>query len=108
VKIEERDALIALYDSKKVKPDSKLSHNLMRDAVQSGRLWIVKYLVGLGTPTRNLPCYGNYKWNFDSLQLTDILKKPHVRIDWKKSDCDEEIIAGRQNVQDYLVENDLI
>lgn len=74
--IYKRDMLIAVYQQKLVDPNSKLSHNLMRNACASGVLWIVKFLISQGCPTKNLPAYGAWKWSSDSLQLSDILKEP--------------------------------
>jgi len=80
-----RCLLIKLYEKRFVEFDSKLSHNLMRGAVRAGCLWLVKFLVDGGCPTRNLPVYNTSKTtslhfvtgrpivDIDAMQLKDIL-----------------------------------
>lgn len=103
-----KNLLIELYERDIVNPDSKLSHNLMRCAVKNGILWIVKYLVEKGCPTKILPAYGKYEWMTESQQLKGILneeiKDPHG---FGKQWIDNRKKA-RENVFEYLIHNSFI
>jgi hypothetical protein len=106
----EHDRLIAIYEIGLAKIDSKFSHNLMRNAVDSGRLWLVKFLVSKGVTTKNIPVYGQkYKWEFEALQLSDILKQDYRFKSWTHSpEYVAKKQAARKIIQDYLMENNLI
>ena len=47
----------------------------MRNAVENGVLWITKFLIDKGCPTKNLPSYGQWKHELESRQLIEILKE---------------------------------
>jgi hypothetical protein len=68
-----RDLLIALYERKLADPNSRFSHNLLRNAVKSGCLWLTKFLIEQGVPTRKIPTYNTSPWNIQSQQLYEIL-----------------------------------
>lgn len=100
--------LIELYERKIVDSDSKLSHNLARNAAEFGRLWIIKFLIERGCQVKNLPVYSNDHWKLESKQLIDILKedvKDHngFGTDW---------VLKRKNdkfkVLEYLLRNNFI
>ena len=100
--------LIELYERKIVDPDGKLSHNLMRDAVENGVLWIVKLLVEKGCRTRDLPAYGSWPWSQESLQLTDILKDDMKNYCSYPQEYMDKKNSARNKVCEYLLNNYLI
>lgn len=89
----------ALYEKGIVPMDSKLTHNLLRNAVDLGVLWIVKFLIDRGCKVKDLPCYAAYEWQLESMQLIDILHKKAT---------DNTKTMAKKNVHDYLVRNNLI
>ncbi|AKI79778.1 hypothetical protein QJ850_gp921 [Acanthamoeba polyphaga mimivirus] len=97
IEIMRRDLLLEVYKRQLVDIDSKLSHNLMRNAVNSGRLWIVKFLIASGCSTKNLPEYGQWDWDLESLQLKDILERKLTNRS-----------GFPKNVYDYLIEGNYI
>jgi len=100
-----RDTLIALYDTKIAKPNSKFSHNLMRHAVDNGVLWLVKFLIKHGVPTRNLPSYGIFKHELESKQLRAILKATTTKNSDSGKKWHNEKEARCKIVQKYLIKN---
>ncbi len=67
--VVKRDTLIQLYERGIVEANSEFSHNLMREAADYGRLWLVKFLIEKGCPTKNLPKYGACNHLLESRQL---------------------------------------
>lgn len=98
--IFERDMLIQLYERGIVDPNSDITYALIRDAVENGVLWIVKFLIEKGCQVRNLPPSGNGK-----KQLHEILTEP-VRDDlgFGKEWVAEQTEA-RINLLNYLIDN---
>lgn len=77
-----RQSLIEVYNRKLTTPDSKLSHELIREAADAGCLWIVKFLIDQGASVKDLPNYSRDQWD-DSIHtkqlreiLTDTVKNP--------------------------------
>lgn len=116
-----RDKLLAIYERGIAEPNSKFSHNLMREAVKCGILWLVKFLISKGVPTKNIPPYGSPIRNIlgddpyessirhkDSLQLNEILNQEIHDYDRIGEEWLNKKIAERNAVRSYLVENDLI
>lgn len=106
--ILKRKILIELFERKIVDPDSKLAHNLMRNAADNGILWIVKFLVGKGCRTKDLPPYGAWPWVLESQQLVDILAKDLKIYDSYRKEYIEKKNAARKIVHEYLLNNNLI
>lgn len=96
-----RDTLIELYKRKLAHPDSQFSHNLIRDAVKNGKLWLVKFLIQQGVQTRNIPRYDCYNRSKTYLQQLDqILKEDYM--------MNDSLRSSRKVVRDYLIENNYI
>jgi len=106
--IMRREKLIALYDRGLAKPDSMFSHNLIRNAVESGRIWLVKFLVDKGVSTKNLPCYGKYGHELESKQLIDIVNEKYKNYSGFGSEYVEQQQILRDSMRRYLTENNLI
>lgn len=68
-----RNMLIQIYECNLVDINSSLSHNLMREAVHNGNIWIVKFLIEKGVSTQNLPKYGSHDHCLESKQLNEIV-----------------------------------
>ncbi|XWV25373.1 hypothetical protein QJ856_gp0391 [Tupanvirus deep ocean] len=106
--ILKRDMMIELYERGLVDPNSKLSHNLMRNAADNGILWIIKYLISKGCITKNLPEYGSWKWDLESRQLKDILEKEVKDYHNYGKKWVQEKTKAKLNVYNYLVQNNYI
>lgn len=98
-----RDMLMALYERKLANTNSKFSHNLMRNAVESGRLWLVKFLIAQGVPTKNLPRYGGWAWCLESQSLNEILDREVTDCSNFGRDWVNEKIANKAAVKNYLI-----
>jgi len=103
-----RDMLIELYYKKLAMPNSKFSHNLIRCAVGNGRLWLVKFLIEQGVPTKNLPTYGSYKWDLESKQLDVILNEKITECSNSRENWLLTKAANYKIVQSYMIENGYI
>lgn len=103
-----RCQLTTLYETGVADPNAQFSHNLIRNATESGNLWLVKTLVGYGVPTKNLPKYGAWDHVRESQQLCDILKE-QVR-DSGGFGLSHVLnkIKLRKKVTQYLTENQLM
>lgn len=101
--ILKRELLMELYRRNLAEPNSKFSHNLMRNAAESGRLWLVKFLIMHGVPTRDLPEWGSWPWVLESKQLADILLEPVKDYSGFGQKWIAERTRDRKNVYDYLI-----
>jgi hypothetical protein len=106
--ILKRDMFIELYERELVDPNSKLSHNLMRHAADSGVLWIIKYLIGKGCITKNLPEYGSWKGSLESQQLKDILEEKVKDYSNYGEKWVQKRTKAKLNVYNYLMQNNYI
>src|SRR5579863_3670783 len=106
--ILKRNMLTELYERGIAEPNSKFSHNLMREAADEGRLWLVKFLISKGVRTKDLPSYGAWPWNLESKQLTSIL----LELEKDYSNYGQEYInnktKARKRVYNFLLENNYI
>lgn len=103
-----RDMLIALYEKNIVNPNSKFSHNLLREAVDRGILWLTKFLIKHNVPTKDLPKYGYWGHELESKQLSDILKEPKKDYHNYGKEYMNKLNANREKVKQYLIENNHI
>lgn len=106
--ILKRDMLIELYERCIAEPDSKFSHNLMREATDGGRLWLVKFLISKGVKTKDLPSYGAWPWNLESKQLSSILLEPEKNYSNYSQEYINDKTKNRKIVYNFLLENNYI
>lgn len=102
------DLLCELYNKKIADPNCKFSHNLMRNAVKDGRIWLVKFLVSHGVATKNLPCYGRWKQDLESKQLIDIVSEPYKDYHGFGEEYSAKKQTERDKMREYLLVNNYI
>lgn len=106
--IIKRETLIELYEKQLIEPNCKFSHNLMREAVNHGRLWLVKFLISKGVPTQNLPQWGSWPWTLESQQLSDILLESVKDHSGFGTAWVNKRTQDKKYVYDYLLEHDYL
>jgi hypothetical protein len=106
----EKRLLIEIYERKIVSPDSKLSHNFMREVAESGRLWILKFLIEKGCPIKNLPKYGvtGQFWVLENKQIRQILEEKVEDPYGFGKDWIEQMRKDKLTVLTYLLTNNLL